>query len=1002
MTVTHNWATRLLKKYCRRHPAASNGPSRIQLEALEDRLVPVLSAFDVPLPLGPGIGYDGVVMGSQLSATGEPTGTWTGALIQTATQNDQYIGRYVLTAAHNFFDDNGKFDTRNVAIFFDMPAPNGGAKTIRIDVPNANILVPAANDPNVPYNPKDEAEGNDMALIRLPEIAPVGAEAYQLYTGNNEFALPQQTVTYVGYGSSGTGMTGGDSDVDAIQRLTINGATATTSGSFELTFTDGGEEETTAPIAFNADPKKLAESMDTALNALGNVGAGQNVTSIDVVPRYPASLAAPPVPPQFEIVFTTRNSGYTPAQLTFTDELVNEDGPDPTLQMQTTLDATPVAFQSLAVNATAGSFKIQLGSTIQSLPFNASAQQLQTALLALPGIQAVTLTPTPTVAGSAFTISFDQVNTFVYPDLNVPQLQVDTTGLTGTASARVLTTGGRWPKRMGSNQYAGDGRLTDSNGNPLLTKPAYTSRALTADFDSGTQADNVFGDSTGLGVEESFTGRGDSGGPAFINGQIAGIVSFGGTFFGSASSAATAGRGLDTRVSAPAIRSWIQSNAFQNQGVYPVTLNMNDQVMGNDGAPDSIIARVVNGNLQLSIGAPGAEQLAFSGPAASIQSLTLIGSNDAGTFVIDSSVGVSVNITSKSGKDNMVVALASAGARTVTITNTNPVTISLVVTGNTSSAPISASDSHVVQGFQAVVFAGVASVKINDIAPANQINLKPSTATSFIVVGASAPPSPVASVYPTPPVGDILQVDESATSNPALAFTSPGSGSWSFADAKAITFSNIQIANFLPASNRSFVTSLYQSVLYRAPDTAGLDAFVTQLTQGISRLAVAQGFLASAERLSFVVDGYYQQFLGRSESATERAGWVASMQAGRSEESVAVAFVSSAEYQTKNPSPKGFVDQLYIDLLGRTADNDGEAFWVNLLPTLGPAGVANAILNSAESRNHVVASYYDYYLGRTAGASEIQGWTSKLATPGFTFRDVIAEMLASAEYLEKS
>jgi hypothetical protein len=297
---------------------------------------------------------------------------------------------------------------------------------------------------------------------------------------------------------------------------------------------------------------------------------------------------------------------------------------------------------------------------------------------------------------------------------------------------------------------------------------------------------------------------------------------------------------------------------------------------------------------------------------------------------------------------------------------------------------------------------GASGVKINDIALANQINLKPSTSPSFVVVGASAVPNPVVSVYPTPPAGNILQVDQSATSNPVLGFNGPGSGSWSFADAKAITFSAIQIANFLPASNKSFVTTLYQSVLYRSPDAAGLNAFTTQLEQGATRLTVAEEFLISAERLGFVVDGYYQQFLGRTESSSERAGWVAGMQGGRNEESVAVAFVSSAEYQAKHPSPKAFVDQLYIDLLGRTADSDGEALWVNLLPTLGPAEVANQIANSAESRNHVVASYYDYYLSRTAGASEIQGWTSKLGTTNFTFRDVIAEMLASEEFFEKS
>ena len=213
--------------------------------------------------------------------------------------------------------------------------------------------------------------------------------------------------------------------------------------------------------------------------------------------------------------------------------------------MQTTLDSLLVTFESLAINATAGSFNIRLGTGSQTLPFNASADQIQAALLQLPGIQAVTVTPTSPATGSAFTITFDRVDPVLYPNFNVPQLQLDTAALTGSASVQMLSLGGRQVKRVGFNQYAGDGSLTDKAGNPLIEIPAYASRALTFDFDSGTPDDNVFGDSAGLGAQESFTGRGDSGGPAFLDGKIVGIVSFGGTFFSSASSGNFEGRSVE-------------------------------------------------------------------------------------------------------------------------------------------------------------------------------------------------------------------------------------------------------------------------------------------------------------------------------------------------------------------------------------------------------------------------------------------------------------------------
>src|SRR5262245_6502772 len=65
---------------------------RPQLEALEERRVPVVGAFAIPAPVQPGTGFDGVV---QLF---DPTGSCTGSLL--------FTGRHILTAAH-CVDTNG-------------------------------------------------------------------------------------------------------------------------------------------------------------------------------------------------------------------------------------------------------------------------------------------------------------------------------------------------------------------------------------------------------------------------------------------------------------------------------------------------------------------------------------------------------------------------------------------------------------------------------------------------------------------------------------------------------------------------------------------------------------------------------------------------------------------------------------------------------------------------------------------------------------------------------
>src|SRR5262249_6765717 len=68
-----------------------------------------------------------------------------------------------------------------------------------------------------------------------------------------------------------------------------------------------------------------------------------------------------------------------------------------------------------------------------------------------------------------------------------------------------------------------------------------------------------------------------------------------------------------------------------------------------------------------------------------------------------------------------------------------------------------------------------------------------------------------------------------------------------------------------------------------------------------------------------------------------------------------------------------FVQTLYRDLLGRIGDPSpgGEIDgWVAMLPTLGRAGVAHALLYSTESLDRVVTGYYIRFLGRAPQGGE--------------------------------
>jgi hypothetical protein len=120
---------------------------------------------------------------------------------------------------------------------------------------------------------------------------------------------------------------------------------------------------------------------------------------------------------------------------------------------------------------------------------------------------------------------------------------------------------------------------------------------------------------------------------------------------------------------------------------------------------------------------------------------------------------------------------------------------------------------------------------------------------------------------------------------------------------------------------------------------------------------------------------------------------------GLTGEQVIDAFLASAEFTTRANSLIGgtnadnnFVKALYSLVLNRTPATSEVNFWVAQVPTLGRAAVALDFLNSSESRNGEVRTFYgdptlsplpwESYLPnllhRTAApaASEINGWVN--------------------------
>ncbi|MBC7802102.1 MAG: DUF4214 domain-containing protein [Gemmatimonadaceae bacterium] len=174
-------------------------------------------------------------------------------------------------------------------------------------------------------------------------------------------------------------------------------------------------------------------------------------------------------------------------------------------------------------------------------------------------------------------------------------------------------------------------------------------------------------------------------------------------------------------------------------------------------------------------------------------------------------------------------------------------------------------------------------------------------------------------------------------------------------------------------SNQGFVIRVYENVLGRAPDPAGLQFWTGGLDRGAStRGATLAGISESGENKGVtkaLVDSgiwdvnetaqqvarLYDTALGRLPDSAGLGFWTAAIDSGRSKLlDLAQSFVTSAEFaQTYGPlNNRDFVAAVYTNTLGRPGDAAGVEFWTNALN----AGTSRAsvTIGFSESAEHQI------------------------------------------------
>ncbi len=156
----------------------------------------------------------------------------------------------------------------------------------------------------------------------------------------------------------------------------------------------------------------------------------------------------------------------------------------------------------------------------------------------------------------------------------------------------------------------------------------------------------------------------------------------------------------------------------------------------------------------------------------------------------------------------------------------------------------------------------------------------------------------------------------------------------------------------------------------------------------------------------------YFAFFGREPDAAGMAFWLGRRARGESIEAIANQFATSPEFQALVGEPDDglFVDAVYDSVLGRPADADGRAFWINQLATGTSRGelmirfsetpefVVRTNTVPASTTSGAIARFYWAFLQRPPEAGGVAFWSGELAA-GTSLTSIADGFAGSTEFV---
>jgi len=228
---------------------------------------------------------------------------------------------------------------------------------------------------------------------------------------------------------------------------------------------------------------------------------------------------------------------------------------------------------------------------------------------------------------------------------------------------------------------------------------------------------------------------------------------------------------------------------------------------------------------------------------------------------------------------------------------------------------------------------------------------------------------------------------------------------------------------------RAFIRRFYQLVLDREPDAQGFDFWLSQLANSDdSETAgeIARGFFESNEfKGRKTADGEfldiaYRSFFDREADSEGKQYWMGQLSSGVSRHDVINGFIASQEFVDLTASfgivssddgtlsqIKSFVQRFYIKVLDRESDAAGLDYWTSQLVggTETGGNIARGFFESSEfiGRETVDSEFLDIayraFFDRQADSEGKQYWMDKLSS-GVSRQEVVNGFIASEEFID--